>query len=660
MWIGTGAGGLNKFDRKTERFYHFKPNPQKQGNLSFEFVNAICEGKKGILWIGTAGGGLNRFDKETEKFTCFRSDPTNVNSLCNDFVPFIYKDFNGIIWIATKGGVNKINIRKSNFIHYQHETDNQNSLSNNSVNKILEDKDGLIWIGTNDGLNSFDRVTGKFTTHKHEPDNPNSINDNFISCVYEDRSGMLWIATEVGLDKLDKKREKFVYFENYADVTNKNVVKAIHEDQSGFFWFVASGNGVIRYDPYSDKRYCFQYDKTDRFSIGGDFVSEMFEDASGELWFATWANLNKFDREKERFKRYGNRIDGRSLNQINDMINDPNDPMNCLWLGYADGALSKFDKRTNSFIHYPEIQSVASMLSDNQGNIWMSGNKGLIRFNHQTKAYDRFNSKDGIRTVFSKPNSCCYSKETGEIFFGGINGFLIFNPNHLKKNVHVPPIFVTDFKLLNQNVPIKPDGSSPLRKDISETKEIHLAYDQNTFSFEFSALDFSCPDKNLYAYKMEGLDKDWIQSGTRRYVNYNRIKAGKYIFRVKGSNDDGIWNEAGTSIRVIIHPPWWESNGAYVFYILLFLSLITGLWRFQVKRIHEKNELKMKRFETQKLQEIDKMKSRFFANISHEFRTPLTLILGPLEQFIENTFRGDHQKQYRVMFRYGYRLLQLI
>jgi signal transduction histidine kinase/ligand-binding sensor domain-containing protein/DNA-binding response OmpR family regulator len=660
LWIGTGAGGLNKFDRKTERFFHYKPNPQIAGNLSSEFVSTICEGEKGILWVGTAGGGLNRFDKETEKFICYRSDPKKDNSLCNDFVPFVYKDFNSIIWIATKSGVNKINIRKSNFVHHHHETDNQNSLSNNSVNNIVEDHKGLVWIGTNDGLNCFDRATGKFTRYKHDPDNPNSINDNYISCLYEDGSGTLWIATEVGLDKLDKRREKFFHFQIYADVTHKNVIKEIYEDQSGFFWFVTSGNGVIRYDPYSDKRYRFQYDKTDQFSIGGDFVSEMFEDAAGEIWFATWANLNKFDRDGERFNRYSNQINGRSLNLINDMINDPYDPNNCLWLGYNDDALSKFDKRSNSFTHYQEIQSVASMLSDNQGNIWMSGDKGLIRFNPQTKACDRFNNKDGIRTVFSKPNSCCYSKETEEMFFGGINGFLVFHPNHIKTNAHIPPVFVTDFKILNQNVPIKSDGSSPLRKDISETKEIHLAYDQNTFSFEFAALDYMSPGKNLYAYKMEGLDKDWIQSGTKRFVNYNRLRPGKYIFRVKGCNDDGIWNEQGTSIRVIIHPPWWESKGAYAFYILFFISLITGLWRFQLKRIHEKNELKMKLFEAQKLQEIDTMKSRFFANISHEFRTPLTLILGPLEQFINHTFRGDPQKQYRVMFRYGNRLLQLI
>jgi signal transduction histidine kinase len=236
--------------------------------------------------------------------------------------------------------------------------------------------------------------------------------------------------------------------------------------------------------------------------------------------------------------------------------------------------------------------------------------------------------------------------------FGGKSGFTIFHPDSLHDNPYIPPVYVTDFKILNK--PVQLDTT------ISEKKHITLSHHQNVFSFEFAALNYIHPEKNQYQYKIEGFDPDWIGAGKRNYASYSNLSRGDYVFHVKASNNDGVWNNEGAAIRITITPPWWRTNVAYIFYVMMFISLIYGFYRFNMYRAGMKNELNMQRFEAKKMREIDEMKSNFFANISHEFRTPLTLILGPLDDFLSKSGNGEHKHIYMMMRRNAQRLMQLI
>ncbi|MCK5076460.1 MAG: hybrid sensor histidine kinase/response regulator, partial [Calditrichia bacterium] len=310
---------------------------------------------------------------------------------------------------------------------------------------------------------------------------------------------------------------------------------------------------------------------------------------------------------------------------------------------------------------------IYGILEDDSGNLWLSTNYGISKFNPRDEIFKNYDEKYGLQDNEFNRNAW-YKSKKGEMFFGGINGLNVFYPENIKDNPHIPPVVITKFNLLNRPISVgeMTDGRTILKKPISETQEIELTYKDYFFSFEFSSLDYIYPEKNQYAYMLEGLDKDWNYIGDRRFANYTNVDAGEYIFRVKASNNDGVWNEEGTSIKITITPPWWKTNQAYFIFIILIISIIyTGL-RFKINRERLKNELKLKDMEAGKFQELDRMKSHFFANISHEFRTPLTLILGPMEKLLSSDLnenkgnKGNIKNHYKLITRNANRLLRLV
>jgi signal transduction histidine kinase/DNA-binding response OmpR family regulator len=341
-----------------------------------------------------------------------------------------------------------------------------------------------------------------------------------------------------------------------------------------------------------------------------------------------------------------------------------------LWVG-TGGGLNKYDYKTDSFQYYNQndglpSNKISGILEDEHGNLWLSTDRGLSKFNPVSEVFRNYDTHDGLYHLQFNFSSCLKTAD-GQLLFGGTNGITAFYPDSIRDNPHIPPIIITDFRLFNESVPIarndldqKTEGYH-LPQHISTLDEITLSYRENIFSFEFSALDYHSPQKNQYAYFMEGVDPDWVHTdASRRFASYTNLDPGEYIFRVKGSNSDGIWNESGTSIKVLITPPWWLSSWAYAAYFLLIIAMVVTIWRFQLRRIHLRNELKMKSFEAQQLQEVDQMKSWFFANISHEFRTPLTLIQGPVKQIINGEFVGNLKDQCKMILRNSDRLLHLI
>jgi signal transduction histidine kinase/ligand-binding sensor domain-containing protein/DNA-binding response OmpR family regulator len=675
LWIGTYGGGFYKFDPCTETLKHYENDPQNPNSLSHNQVYSIIEDRDGMVWIGTRYGGLNKFHPQKEKFTHYQNNPANPNSLSHNYINEIYEDRSGVIWIGTfGGGVNKFYPQQNKFRHYKKEPGAQNTLSHNFVVSIYEDTHSNLWIGTyGGGLNKLVRNEDSqiYTSYKNDPVNPNSLCGNVVRAIYEDKSGGLWIgAWQSGLDYftplLDRnKNGQIIHYKHIPGNQNSlinNAVMCVHERKNGEIWVGTENGGLHQFNPQAKSFKRYFNDPNNPKSLSDNSVYCILEDQSEVLWLGTCGGLNKFDRENEEFKYY-NHEPGNPSSLSHDHVRSihQGQQSNILWIGTSNG-LNKFDPSKEIFIRYGENDGlpdglIHGILEDNDRNLWLSTHKGLSRFDPKTETFRNYDASDGLQRNEFNGGAYFKSPRTGEMFFGGVNGFNSFFPENIKDNPYIPQMAITDFQLSNKSIPT---CTLPLTKSITETKEIILSHEDHVFSFEFTALHFACPHKNQYAYKMDGLDKDWNYIGTRRFTTFTNLSPGEYVFRVKGSNCDGIWNEEGRSIKIIVTPPWWKTWWAYLIYFILFSGITFSIIRFSINRSLLKGELALKQEHAEKLEDLDRMKSRFFANISHEFRTPLTLILGPLEKLLSETIDKRLVKQYRVMLRSGRRLLRLI
>ena len=667
LWIGTHGGGLNKFDRKTETFIHYQHQPENANSLSHNDIYSILEDSGGSLWIGTTGGGINKFDPKKESFTRCRHRADNPHSLSSDCIRSIFEDSGGNLWIATcDGGLNLL--YGKTFTPVQHQVDTPPSLGLNDVKSFFEDSSGRLWIGTDCGLNKFNPETQTFTLFQNQVDNPHSLSHNDIRSIFEDSAGGLWIGTYGGgLNKFDRKTETFIRYQHQpenADSLSHNFVRLIFEDSTGNLW-IGTNRGLNRFDDKQETFHRCQHQADNPNSLSNNTVKTMCEDSAGRLWIGTSGGLNKFTGRRETFIRYQHQADNPHSLSNNYVISILEDSAGSLWIGTWTGGLNKFDGTEETFVHFREKDglpdnTIYGILEDDNGNLWMSTNKGISKFNPQKGTFTNYDEKDGLQG--NEFNEGAYHKgKSGMIYFGGINGFNAFYPDHLRDNTYILPVVITDFLLFNKSVPIAGHSSKvggfKLEQHINFTREITLDHTYYIFALEFSALNYRQPGKNQYAYKLEGLDKDWVKIDAKnRRAAYMNLPDGEYIFRVKASDSNGCWNEQGTSLRIKILPPWWKTWWAYTLYALSILGLISWFIRSQRRKVIEKQ----KELEREKLKELDKAKSRFFANISHEFRTPLTLIMGPLEQILAKNPGKDIRDKVHLMLRNAQRLLNLI
>jgi PAS domain S-box-containing protein len=603
LWIGTDGGGLNQFNRETRQFTHYTHDPDKPDSLGYNTVSSIVEDRFGNFWLGTSswygnayGTALEKFDPELGQFTHYTHDPNDPNSLSENIVPSIWKDNSEILWIGTGfSGINKLDTKNHKFTTYKHKPTNLSSLSDDHVSSIYEDRNGTLWIGTfNGGLDKLDRKTGKFTHYTHDPNSPNSLSSNAVWSVYEDHLGNLWIGTfGSGLDKFDRATEQFTHYTHNPNNPNSlsdNTIASIYEDHLGNLWIGTFRGGLNKLERETGRFIHYKYDPDNRNSLSDNLVWSIYEDQFGTLWVGGYGQggLNKLNRETKQFTRYkheSSNPNSLSYDRINAIYEYPADT---LWIGTYGGGLEKFDIATETFTHYTDKDglpnnSVVGILADDEGNLWLSTGKGLSKFNPKSETFRNYDVSDGLQGNEFDGVKAYFKSKTGEMFFGGLNGFNAFYPEQVKDNPHIPPIVLTDFG--------KFDGSVKLDTAISETKEIKLSYKDRFFWFEFAALDYTNPSKNQYAYKLEGFDKDWIYSGTRRYASYTNLDGGTYTFRVKGSNNDGVWNEEGTSLKIIITPPPWKTWWAYTLYAVALVSAVLGYVQWRTRAQAKENAL---------------------------------------------------------------------
>ncbi len=660
LWVGSGKG-LDKFDIETEEFTHFKHDPKRPDGLADGYVKSLLIDSHDVLWIGTPNG-LNKYNLRTEEFAFFRHEPNDPSSLSHNRVFSIYEDRSGALWFGTGGeGLNVYDRKLHKFLYYQHNPNDSNSLSQNKVYAIFEDRSGHIWLGTTRGLNRFDPKTEGFTHYLADPRDPHSLTHNTIFSICGSRSGKLWVGTAYGLNEFDPQTGKALQYRwdrqtNFSPHSIGHVVVLdLHEDRSGMLW-IGTRRSLDKFDPEKKVFTHYQYSLSSEFLINpSNEVNVIYGDSSGILWLGTSGGLFKFNPEKEEFIAFTNNPDNPETlgyNVVNTILEDR---WGTLWIGTEGGGLDNFNPGTGTFSHYTDKNglpnnNIKGILEDNKGNLWISTAKGLSRFNHETGTFRNYSQKAGLQGYEFNEGSCFFSK-TGEMYFGGMKGFNRFYPGGIEDNLHLPPIVITRFII--PDIGGGANGDLPLQKEVSLSEEIVLSHTDNIFSIEFAALDYTDPGKNQYKCMLEGFSNDWINLGYKNDITFTNLDSGNYTFRVKGSNNDGIWNRDGASLKIVILPPFWHTWW-FRFFLAAFVSgFLFFLHKLRTTRI--KQDLEKKRLEKEL-----RLKADFTAMLVHDLRSPLTAIIGYSDMLNEMPEQMDVKKTGQVIHRSSEKMLSLI
>ncbi|MBV6438686.1 MAG: Sensor histidine kinase RcsC [Saprospiraceae bacterium] len=667
LWVGT-RNGLNQFDPATGKFQRFQKNPETSWSPTTVSHSVIVElvpdqngllyiGSKGgldiydpqqnpasfrrvfrqtfaiwrdtndgALWLGTPEGLFRQFGPDTSRMEAYYAHTGVPDGLSSSFINCLFQDREGTLWIGTDNGINLLTPEAFQFRHHKNHPDDPNSLSQNRLKSVFAGPNGSVWIGTNGaGLNKLDPHTGKVQRFPYKNgEKPDATCGGIIFSVLEDRYGIVWAGLmSTGLDRLEIKKGRFSHV-RWND--RRDLVSYIYEGKDGVLWLGHQG-GVSRYDRAADT-FAFASCAPAAGRKGNlPVVTGILQDPWGAFWVSSnGLHLNRFDPKTMQFKPYthapGN-PNSVASNNIQSIYCDGNGQ---LWVG-TDKGLDLYDRNNDSFWHFgladglPDLM-MGQMAEDGRGRLWIATGKGITRFDPVSRTFRNYDKSDGL----SSNESWDFAKDpvSGAMCIATADGLTIFHPDSLRDNPIAPAVVFTKFSRYDSKTRQQVE-----EKGISEKSTLSLSYFDDILTFEFAALSFRKPEKNQYAYKLGGYNEEWIPLGTKREVTFTNLDPGSYVLKVKASNGDGVWNEEGTSLKIIISPPWWMTWWAYLFYLLLISGSIYALYRFQLKR-------KLAAAETRRLKELDTFKSRFYTNITHEFRTPLTVIGGMVEQIRAN------------------------
>jgi signal transduction histidine kinase/ligand-binding sensor domain-containing protein len=606
LWIGTETG-LDLLEIHEEQplksvFRHFQNNPDNPGSLSAGSVLSLIADDKDQLWVGTENGGLNSLDlnllnKGVIRFKHFVNDPDDPSSISNNSIQSLFQDAQKNIWIGTYGkGIDLICPYFEKFMLFRPEP-LKNSLSNMHVNVFFEDGD-YIWIGTEGGLDRFNKKDKTFKHFVHNPHDPRSLSSNAVWAIEKEKEGLLWIGTWAGgLGLFNCAEGTFTHYGNNSGKNNDlNIsnIFALSKDSKGKLWIGTIGGGLSVFDPQTGKFSNFSQANS---KISGNYIPAMVETPDGILWFVNVNSIGQgvecYSPTENRFEQYYNNFgmeNGLKGKIIHCLFVDSRGK---LWVG-TDGGINLFNRKTKTFINYDKEDglpdnSVKSIIEDGAGNFWIGTNKGLSKFISAVQlpgkpVFKNYTIADGLQSTEFNPRSC-YRDSRGYLYFGGINGFNIFHPDSITDNAYVPQVLITDFLLFNKPVDLE-SKDSPLKENIICAKEMSLKYDQSVITFKFAALNFVKPEKNQYAYKMEGFEKEWNYVGYKREATYTNLNPGEYLFRVKASNNDGVWNEQGIALHIVVLPPWWRTLVFKIAVIFLILSVASGIYFIRISRLN--------------------------------------------------------------------------
>ncbi|MBN2213546.1 MAG: response regulator [Bacteroidales bacterium] len=676
LWVGTeeGLNLFNKLNKTFKRFFHVPGNPN---SLSDNSITCVIADPSGNFWIGTKSGGLNRYHPPERKFFYWKYDPANRTGINDNYIDYLFHDNSGLLWIGTVNtGINLINIKEKKFAIIKNDPNNPNSLSYNIIRAIYEDRSGILWIGTyGGGLNRYD---GKnFVHYLHNPEDTKSLSHNIVSTILEDDQGDFWIGTwGGGLNKMNRKTGEFT--EIFPEVPE--FVNDLFEDEFHNIWIGCNG-GIFIYNKTENRIIRFDNPQDSRRRLTAISVNKLLKDQSGNIWVSTWNGLNRITCEPRNLNldtiiHYKKEPSGINKLSDNRIITTFEDSRGVLWIGTYAGGLNKLNLRDldiknnpyADFTFYSEKDGLSGntiygILEDNKGYIWLSTNKGLSKFDTENEVFLNFDKDDGLQGDQFYWRAYLKSR-SGKMYFGGINGLNIFHPDSIESKQTFPKVLVTDFLLFNKSVGVGKinNGRKILDKSIIHTDKIVLTRKDYAFTFEFNALTFTSQNKIKYAYKLENFDPDWVYTNSeRRYATYSHLRPGDYKFKVKSTNKNGLWNEKCTIIDLTVLPAYWETIWAFMAYTLVLILLLIYFRNQILTRARYRHNIQLERIEREKAEEYNKMKLQFYTNISHEFRTPLTLILGPLDRLHSMDIPGSKIRQQLAFMQIGSkRLLRLI
>jgi signal transduction histidine kinase/ligand-binding sensor domain-containing protein/DNA-binding response OmpR family regulator len=673
IWLYSlnAGGGLYYLSKKSGEMRHF--NPEYGSNrISSSIVSGVLQDNSGYIWVGTDHGGINIINKSDFSVMLMTNVPGDMTSLSGNSIRSLHKSEDGIIWVGTfKNGINYYHEQLYQFKLFRSQPFQKDNAFYNDVNCFAEDKDGNLWIGTNgDGLVFYDRKNNTFRTYRHNPSSLNSLSNNVVVSLCVDHQNRVWAGTyQGGLNCFDGRNfKRYKHNPEDSGSLSDNRVWNITEDSSKRLWVGTLGGGLDLFDERSKR---FVHHRSGDFnSVDSDFILALMEDRQGNLWIGTSFGLNMLDTETRRFRHFAHDENNSASLSHNNVLSLLEDVKGRLWVGTRNG-LNLLDRSNNTFQVFRNEDglpdhNIISLQDDGEGNLWIATLNGLsnLRINEETGRFDfrNYDLLDGLQGMEFNEHSSLKTSN-GELIFGGANGFNMFHPGDIWERVEHFPVVLTDFRLQNRSVGIgeKIDGRVLFKQAINITSEISLRHNQNIFSIEFSALNYFHPERTRFLYMLEGFNPEWIETDSRnRTATYTNLNPGTYVFRVKASGSDGTWSDNDTRLVIEVVPPFYATGYAYLIYFVFFVGLIVLLVIIIKRREKMKFIRNQEHAEFERMRDLDAMKIRFFTNVSHEFRTPLTLILTPVEKLLKEVNDSDLRGQLVMIQRNGKRLLNLV
>ncbi len=681
LWLGSWNYGLFKLDLQSKKITNYKYENGKTGTLSSNNTYRIFLDKKGNLWVGTWGGGLNKFDRKTNQFEKIQLNIPGLYTKDNQIILTIQEDASGLLWIGTDGtGVFKFDLKQKKFNNIGYDSGVKSNLESTHIRSVFVDPFNKLWISAKGGGIQFSKDWQTFT---YLPIYSNK-DQNFTTQFFESRSFLqdgnyLWVATINGLIRLVNsginpgKHEIFVPNSNDRNSLIGKKINALAKDSSGKIWIGTQESGLSSITSYDQANKPIFKNYLPAFGVKGALQNERIScilvDSKKRLWVGTYKGLHLYHPDKDAFQVFFKDANNPKSISNNTILCLAEDKFGNIWAGTQNGlnkivGINKDELIVSVYNNNNGLPSeyIHAVIPDEKGNIWASTNKGIIRFNQSNNSISIFDKRDGVQSIIFSENAS-FKDTNGQFFFGGLEGLTYFFPDSIQINKFIPPIYFTNLTINNIAYEFRSGNvdTTILNKPFYETKSITLNHQENIFSIEFSALDYHAPDKNEYMYKLEGFNDDWVYAGNNRLVSFTNLAPGSYQLKVKATNSDKTWNPKVHELTIHILPPPWKTWWAYSIYIGVFIFLLWLTRHLGLRQVALKNQLTLSKFERLQENKLSDFKERLFTNISHEFRTPLTLILGPLDDLLQRKkLELTVEKSLRLVQKQSKRMLRMV
>lgn len=648
LWMATASVGYGLF-RLDLRHQPWQPqlyNPDRRIN-PFTFLNALHGDAQGILWLATTTG-LQRIDPVRNQVFTYQADPNAPQGISSNTAQAVYHDRVGTLWVGTDNGIDRQAINDKPFMTYQIRPNRGTAnLPENKIVALLPDTNGHFWISNGYSVYRPEAGSNRSQLIPSKMLGSTGRFENSTQSFLPDGRGGAWIGTRTGLYHFDSATGRYVHYP--SEIPAQYISRA----STGDIWiggYISPYSGIASFNPTTHRYQYYKYNPGDPSGLPDQFVNGLLVTRTGDVWITfRIRGLSRLDPRSGRFVYYT--VESKSGLSNNDVMTIHEDDAGTIWVGTQQGGLNRFDARTGLFSAITTRDGLLSntifgITSDHSGRLWLGTDKGLCRYDPHTKAVRSYQTTSGLASNDFLQNAALRQKD--RLYFGSLNGVVYFNPDSIRDDTRPFPVSITELNVM--------DRPQPLTDSV-----VTLNHDENFLSFEFAALAYAHPERNQYAYQLVGVDKNWVQNDNRHSANYTNLAPGSYIFRVKAANSDGIWSKKGASLRVIIQPPWWATWWAYCVYAMLAGGAIWGAVRFYTNRIRQRQELELNRREAEQLKAVDELKTRFFSNITHEFRTPLSLIISPVEKLLQDSRFDEPTRQVlKLLQRNADQLLRLI